>query len=92
VQRRQRRKLSTRIALDPHRQAYGPVGVHLPTTDGRELGLTRYTEPEPELRHILNKLKLAPWPSRQQRRDPWSPDIMNWDLLKATHPTSFHLS
>jgi hypothetical protein len=26
------------------------INVHLPTTDGRELLLTRYTEPEPELR------------------------------------------
>jgi len=25
------------------------IDVHLPTTDGRELVLTRYTEPEPEL-------------------------------------------
>src|SRR5262244_514661 len=34
------------------------IDVHLPTTDGRELLLTRYTEPEPELRLLLEKLKL----------------------------------
>ena len=34
------------------------IDVHLPTTDGRELVLTRYTEPEPELSLLLNKLKL----------------------------------
>ena len=34
------------------------IDVHLPTTDGRELVLTRYTEPEPELRLLLEKLKL----------------------------------
>ncbi|MBV9375678.1 MAG: hypothetical protein JO320_11575 [Alphaproteobacteria bacterium] len=34
------------------------IDVHLPTTDGRELVLTRYTEPEPELRLLLDKLKL----------------------------------
>jgi hypothetical protein len=34
------------------------IDVHLPTTDGRELMLTRYTEPEPELNLLLNKLKL----------------------------------
>jgi len=34
------------------------IDVHLPTTDGRELLLTRYTEPEPELKLLLNKLKL----------------------------------
>jgi hypothetical protein len=32
--------------------------VHLPTTDGRELLLTRYTQPDPELRLLLDKLKL----------------------------------
>ena len=36
------------------------IDVHLPTTDGRELLLTRYTEPEPELKLLLNKLKLDP--------------------------------
>ena len=42
------------------------IDVHLPTTDGRELVLTRYTEPKPELSLLLNKLKLelpAPGPS-----------------------------
>src|SRR6202035_3998705 len=34
------------------------IDVHLPTTDRRELVLTRYTEPEPELSLLLNKLKL----------------------------------
>ena len=34
------------------------IDVHLPTTDGRELVLTRYTEPQPELKLLLNKLKL----------------------------------
>ena len=35
------------------------IDLHLPTTDGRELILTRYTEPEPELRLLLDKLKLT---------------------------------
>jgi len=34
------------------------IDVHLPTTDGRELTLTRYTQPEPELTLLLEKLKL----------------------------------
>jgi transposase len=34
------------------------IDVHVPTTDGRELLLTRYTEPEPELRLLLDKLKI----------------------------------
>jgi len=34
------------------------IDVHLPTTDSRELVLTRYSEPEPELSLLLRKLKL----------------------------------
>ena len=36
------------------------IDVHVPTTDGRELSLTRYTQPEPELKLLLDKLKLYP--------------------------------
>jgi Transposase DDE domain len=35
------------------------IDVHVPTTDGRELSLTRYTQPEPELKLLLGKLKLT---------------------------------
>jgi hypothetical protein len=34
------------------------IDVHIPTTDGRELQLTRYTQPEPELMLLLDRLKL----------------------------------
>ena len=34
------------------------IDLHVPTTDGRELLLTRHTEPEPELRLLLGKLRL----------------------------------
>jgi hypothetical protein len=34
------------------------IDVYLPTTDGRELLLTRYTQPEPELRLLIQQLKL----------------------------------
>ena len=34
------------------------IDVHLPTTDGHELLLTRYTQPEPELQLLLDRLKL----------------------------------
>ena len=33
------------------------IDVHLPTTDGRELVPTRYTQPEPELQLLINQLK-----------------------------------
>lgn len=34
------------------------VDVTIPTTDGRQLTLTRYTEPAPDLRLLLDKLRL----------------------------------
>jgi len=34
------------------------IDVHVPTTDGRELVLTRYTEPEPDQRLLLGELRL----------------------------------
>ena len=34
------------------------IDVHLPTTDGREVILTRYTQPEPDQRLVLDSLKL----------------------------------
>ena len=35
------------------------IDVFVPTTDERELSLTRYTQPEPELKLLLDKLKLT---------------------------------
>jgi hypothetical protein len=35
------------------------IDVHLPTTDGRELLLTRYTQPESELLLLIQQLKLS---------------------------------
>ena len=35
------------------------VDVHLPTTDGRELVLSRYTQPEAEHRMLLDRLRLS---------------------------------
>jgi transposase len=34
------------------------IDVHIPTSDGRELLLTRYTQPEPDLKLLLGRLKL----------------------------------
>src|SRR5262249_53756045 len=35
------------------------IDVHIPTTDGRELVLERYTEPERDLKLLLGELKLV---------------------------------
>jgi len=35
------------------------IDVHLPTTDGRKVILSRYTQPEPELQILLKQLRLS---------------------------------
>ncbi|MFH1278207.1 MAG: IS1634 family transposase [Candidatus Eisenbacteria bacterium] len=35
------------------------IDVHLPTTDGRKVIMSRYTQPEPELRVLLDQLRLS---------------------------------
>ena len=35
------------------------IDVHLPTTDNREVIMSRYTQPEPDQRLLLEKLKLS---------------------------------
>ena len=43
------------------------IDVVVPTTDGRELQLTRTTQPEPDLKLLLDKLRLeAPSPATTQ--------------------------
>jgi hypothetical protein len=46
------------------------IDVHLPTTDGRELLLSRYTEPE--LTQLLQKLKLE-LPAQPPPKSPLRP-------------------
>ena len=49
--------LTARSAIEKF-AAVQMVDVHLPTTDGRELILTRYSEPEAELQLLLERLQL----------------------------------
>jgi hypothetical protein len=49
--------LTARSALEKF-AAIQMIDVHLPTTDGREIVLTRYTHPEPELQILIDQLKL----------------------------------
>jgi hypothetical protein len=49
--------LTARSALEKF-AAVQMIDVHLPTTDGQELLLTRYTQPEPELQLLIQQLKL----------------------------------
>ena len=50
--------LTTRSALEKF-SAVQMIDVRIPTADKRELLLTRYTQPEPELRLLLDRLKLT---------------------------------
>jgi hypothetical protein len=50
--------LTARSALEKF-AAVQMIDVHLPTTDGREIVLTRYTQPEPELQLLIDRLKLT---------------------------------
>jgi len=54
------------------------IDVHIPTTDGRELKLTRYTQPEPELTLLLDRLKL-------DLPDQPPPKITAAEAAKANH-------
>ncbi|MBI4841458.1 MAG: IS1634 family transposase, partial [candidate division NC10 bacterium] len=49
--------LTSRAVLDKL-QAIQMVDVHLPTTDGREIVLSRYTQPEPDAALLLRQLRL----------------------------------
>jgi hypothetical protein len=55
--------LTARSALEKF-AAVQMIDVHLPTTDGRELLLTRYTQPEPELKLLIQQLRLQLPPPR----------------------------
>ncbi len=49
--------LTARSALEKF-AAVQMIDVHIPTTDGREVTLTRYTQPERDLQLLLHQLKL----------------------------------
>ena len=69
--------LTARSALENF-AAVQMIDVHLPTTDGRELVLTRYTQPEPELQLLINQLKFQLPPQPPPR-------------IAAANPTQQHL-
>jgi len=50
--------LTARSALEKF-AAVQMIDVHLPTTDGSELVMTRYTQPEPELQLLIQQLRLS---------------------------------
>jgi hypothetical protein len=51
--------LTTRSVLGKFSSAVQMIDVRIPTSDGRELALTRYTQPEPDLKLLLDRLRLT---------------------------------
>jgi hypothetical protein len=68
--------LTARSALEKF-AAIQMIDVYLPTTDGREIMLTRYTQPEPELKLLIDQLKLSLPPQQP-------PKITSTDLHQAS--------
>ena len=65
--------LTARSALEKF-AAVQMVDVRIPTTDGRELLLTRYTQPEPELELLLERLAAHAYPpNRRPKSAPLRP-------------------
>jgi transposase len=58
--------LTPRSALEKF-SAVQMIDVHLPTTDGRTVIMSRYTQPEPELQILLQQLRLS-FPSQPPPR------------------------
>jgi hypothetical protein len=60
--RRQLRDLAPGLTPRSVIEKFGAVqmiDVHLPTTDGRKVTMSRYTQPEPELQVLLQQLRLS---------------------------------
>jgi len=50
--------LTTRSVLEKFKTVH-MIDVHLPTTDGRTVIMSRYTQPEPDLQILLKRLRLS---------------------------------
>jgi hypothetical protein len=59
------------------------IDIEISTTDGRNITLTRYTEPEAELRLILQKLKLE-LPAQPSPKSPPKPSARNTPAIVKT--------
>ena len=73
--------LTARSALEKF-AAVQMIDVHLPTTDGREMRLTRYTQPEPELQLLIRHLKLQ-LPPQPPPKIPPPPSSTPPDVVKT---------
>jgi G:T-mismatch repair DNA endonuclease (very short patch repair protein) len=58
------------------------IDVHLPTTDGRTVIMSRSTQPEPELKILLQQLRLT-FPKQPQPRMVANPDVIKQNVVKT---------
>jgi hypothetical protein len=58
------------------------IDVHLPTTDGRRVIMSRYTQPEPELQILLKQLRLC-FPSQPAPRMVDKGDVAGRSVVKT---------
>jgi hypothetical protein len=58
------------------------IDVHLPTTDGRQVILSRYTEPEKDHQLLLQRLKLQ---LPAQPKPKITTADMNWTVLSSKY-------
>jgi len=69
------RGLTPRSVLEKFRSLQ-MIDVHLPTTDGRRVILSRYTQPEKDLQLLLDQLKLQ-LPEQSPPRITASGEVVN---------------
>jgi hypothetical protein len=58
------------------------IDVHLPTTDGRKVIMSRYTKPEPDLKILLKQLHLS-LPSQPRPRVVIKEDAARQSVVKT---------
>lgn len=73
--------LTPRAALEKF-SAVQMIDIHLPTTDGRTIIMSRYTQPEPELQMLLTQLRLS-FPAQPAPRMRVDAAAANQDVVKT---------
>jgi len=58
------------------------IDVHLPTTDGRTVIMSRYTKPEPDLQILLKQLRLC-FPGQPRPRMTVKDDVTKPNVVKT---------
>ena len=73
--------LTPRAALEKF-GAVQMIDVHLPTTDGRTVIMSRYTQPEPDLQILLKQLRLS-FPGQPPPRMTAKADVVERGVVKT---------